>query len=251
MKIRNPNSRFKIKPKRSDLVLEVGGGHNPHPRSNIVVDKFHDSNYHRSDDVKVHKDQLFLIADGEHLPFKDNAFDYVINNHVIEHVPDPAQFFDELSRVAKRGYVEAPSLIGEHLIPKESHTWGILEIDDKIVMMKKSNLSYIPKLDFGDLLLYFIAQNSIGFKILQKTYPNLLTVRYEWQDKIDYIIEPSDPELRSYFMQTWDMEKITKVFKRKSKVEELVTSVAAFFEVLGEFAFRKVFKSRFEKKAVF
>ena len=39
MKIRNPKSRFHIDVKRSDYVLDVGGGHNPHPRANVVVDE--------------------------------------------------------------------------------------------------------------------------------------------------------------------------------------------------------------------
>ena len=43
MKIRNPKSRSDLKIGKNDNVLEVGGGHNPHPRSNVIVDKFIDS----------------------------------------------------------------------------------------------------------------------------------------------------------------------------------------------------------------
>ena len=39
MKVRNPKSRFDLNIKRTDKVLEVGGGHNPHPRSHVVEDK--------------------------------------------------------------------------------------------------------------------------------------------------------------------------------------------------------------------
>lgn len=235
MKTRNPNSRRHLKIKKTDFVLEVGGGHNPCARSNIIVEKFYDSNFHRSDDVKFYDNQFLVIADGENLPFKDKTFNYVISNHVLEHAEDPARFLDELSRVGERGYVEAPSLIGEHLIPKISHTWAILELDNKIVMMRIKDTGYIPKMDFGDLLLYFIAQKSIGFKILHKTYPNLLTVRYEWKDKIDYVIEPEDTELRSFFTTKWDMDKIAKVFKNKSKMEEILTASYAMLEIMIDF----------------
>ena len=61
----NPKSRYHLKIKKGEKVLEVGGGHNPHPRSNVVVDKFIDSNYHRHADIKVLKNQQFLHADGE------------------------------------------------------------------------------------------------------------------------------------------------------------------------------------------
>ena len=71
MKIKNPKNRLDLSIKRSDRVLEIGGGNNPHPRSNVVVDKFPDINYHRSGDIKVLKHQTFIQADGEDLPFKD------------------------------------------------------------------------------------------------------------------------------------------------------------------------------------
>lgn len=58
MKTNNPKSRFKLGINKNDKVLEVGGGHNPHPRSNMVVDKYIDSNYHRHSDIKVLKHQL-------------------------------------------------------------------------------------------------------------------------------------------------------------------------------------------------
>ena len=67
MKYRNPKSRFNLSIGKKDHVLEVGGGHNPHPRSNVVVDKFVDCNYHRKSDVKVLKNQKFIAADGENL----------------------------------------------------------------------------------------------------------------------------------------------------------------------------------------
>ena len=82
MKIKNPKSRYHIKIPYKSKVLEVGGGHNPHRRSNVVVDKFIDSNFHRKADIKVLKHQKFLQADGENLPFKDQEFDFVFCNHV-------------------------------------------------------------------------------------------------------------------------------------------------------------------------
>ena len=92
MKISNPKSRFHIGFRRDHKVLEVGGGHNPHPRSNVVVDKFVDSNYHRQSDLKVLKNQRFIEADGENLPFEDKEFDFVICNQVLEHVENPEIF---------------------------------------------------------------------------------------------------------------------------------------------------------------
>ena len=79
------------------------------------------------------KNQNFLKADGEDLPFKDNEFDYSICIHVLEHVENPDKFLQEQMRVAKKGYIETPSLIGEHLHPKKSHKWVILNINNILI----------------------------------------------------------------------------------------------------------------------
>ena len=112
MKIKRPRSRFDLSIKKNDYVLEVGGGHNPHPRSNVVVDKFVDDNTHRAHDLKVLPKQKFVHADGENIPFKELEFNYVICCHVLEHVEDPRKFVSEQTRVASKGYIETPSLIG-------------------------------------------------------------------------------------------------------------------------------------------
>lgn len=239
MKIRNPRSRYDIHVKSSDKVLEVGGGHNPHPRSNVVVDKFSDSNYHRSGNIKVFKNQVFQEADGENLPFKDNEFDYVICNHVLEHVDNPARFLQEQSRVAKRGYLETPSFIGEHLIPKESHRWLLLEIDNKVVMVEKEKVKFHTSSDFGDLFLNYLPTHSIGYKILQRTYADILTVRHEWKENIEYVINPDDPALLKYFTEPWTEETFKKMMVKRSLGAEALEVSHAMYEIM-----KTVFKSK-------
>ena len=133
MKISNPPSRFAVRIRRTDFVLDVGGGSSPHPRADVVCDKFPLDNTHRGGALKLYKKQKFVKADGERLPFKDKEFDYVFCCHVLEHVENPDVFLNEISRVGKRGYLETPSLVGEYLIPKKSHKWAVLELDKKIV----------------------------------------------------------------------------------------------------------------------
>lgn len=232
MKERNPKSRFDLNISKSDYVLEVGGGHNPHRRSNVIVDKYDNNNYHRSGDIFVNNNQKFLKADGADLPFDDNEFDYVICNQVLEHVDNPSTFLKELSRVARRGYIETPSLIGEYLFPKESHSWVILELDGKLVLSNKSKSGFVSKTNFGDLFLHFLPRNSFSYKMLERTYPDLMTVRYEWIDNIDFIVEPTDHKLRKYFDVTWNQELIDNYFKPKNKFKEFVSTVNAFNEVV-------------------
>jgi SAM-dependent methyltransferase len=48
----------------------------------------------------------------EPIPFEDDAFDLVVGSHIIEHLPNPVDFFGECVRVCKpngRIYIETPS----------------------------------------------------------------------------------------------------------------------------------------------
>jgi len=233
MKLRNPRSRQDLHIGKTDYVLEVGGGHNPHPRSNVVCDKFIDTNYHRSGDIKVRKNQQFMQADGENLPFKDKEFDYVICNQVLEHVDHPAKFLDEQMRVAKRGYLEAPSLFGEYLFPKESHSWLMLEIENKIVVVDKKKVFRTSSFDISDVFLHHLQRVSIPYKMLRKTNPELFNIAIEWDDKFEYLIEPTDPAYLKYFTEYWTAEMINKQIKPRSKGAELMASFKAFAGVVA------------------
>jgi ubiquinone/menaquinone biosynthesis C-methylase UbiE len=59
-----------------------------------------------------------VCADGEHLPFRDTAFDLIFCNSVIEHVARPAEFAAEIRRTGRRFFVQTPN--GN--FPLESHS---------------------------------------------------------------------------------------------------------------------------------
>jgi SAM-dependent methyltransferase len=243
MKLRNPKSRFHLDISRKDKVLDVGGGHNPHPRANVVVDKYTDTNYHRSGDIKVLDKQQFISADGENLPFADKEFDYVICCHVLEHVDDPVKFLSEIFRVGKRGYIETPSLIGENLAPRESHKWIIHEHNNRLYLADKEKLGFTYAYYLGDLFQEYLPKNSIGFKIAERTHPNLMTVRIEWENDFDYEVEPTDPEIRKYFTGRWENEWANDFFPERSAGQEFKEAASAFRDIC-----KSVFRSRLLKK---
>ncbi len=245
MKLRNPKSRFDLSIRKSDKVLEVGGGHEPHPRANLVVDKFVDDNHHRCGNIKFYRHQKFMHADGENLPFGDKEFDYVICNHVLEHVDHPEQFLKEQFRVARKGYLEVPSLFREHLYPQESHRWVILAIQNKLVIVEKEKIGFRIPVDFGNLFQEYFPRNSIGFKILQRTHPNLETVRIEWEDGFDCVVNPEDPELLKYFTSPWELKMVTEVMPVRSLGSEFWTSTLAMMDII-----KTIFKSRVLSKFV-
>jgi len=242
MKLRNPSSRFNLSIKKNALVLEVGGGHNPHPRANVVVDKYTDSNFHRSGDIKVLKNQNFIHADGESLPFEDNSFDYVICNQVLEHVENPVKFLSEQYRVASCGYVETPSVLGEYLMPKESHKWLLQEIDNKIVMYDKSVIGFVPWQDFSYIFLDYLPRTSIGYKILQRNQSHLFSLNYEWTSEIEVLVNPDDAVYFDYFTKPWDEKICKQLFKSKSLTQEALSSLSAIVDIS-----KSVFKSKILK----
>ncbi len=244
MKIRNPRSRHHLKIKKSWKVLEIGGGHNPHPRANVVVDKYIDNNAHRGGDLKVYEHQKFMQADAENLPFDDNEFDYVICCHVLEHAENPEKFVKEMSRVAKRGYLEVPSLIGEYLVPKYSHEWCTVEIEGQVVLKSKADIDF-PKegLNFGDLFLYYLNSKSLPFKMFLKTTPSILTVNYEWENEVPLLVNSNDPKIDKYFSGAWSLEMIEKQMPQRSIAQDGFATLGAFFEILSSYS-KSVFTGR-------
>lgn len=234
MKTRTPLSQNDLKIGRHDRVLEIGPGHNPFYRANVILEKFIDTNYHRCGDVKVYPYQKFYHADGARLPFEDKEFDYIYCSNVLEHVDDPAAFLEELSRVGKRGYIETPSLTGEHMFPKQSHKWCSIDIDGKIVMFEKANLPGNYGNDYGEAMLNYLPFQSLPFRLMQYTETQFSFVRYEWEDHIDYEVNPDNEEYRALFMNKWDRKMTERMFPPRSKMHEFGRTLHALWLVMKE-----------------
>lgn len=228
MKTRTPFSIFDLSIKKGDRVLEVGPGHNPMFRSDVLLEKFIDSNYHRCGDVKIFPHQTFYHCTAEKYPFKDKEFDYVYCSNVLEHVDSPADFLDELSRVGKRGYIETPSLIGEMLFPKQSHRWCIIELDGKLILFEKAKMKGNYFNDYGEALLNYLPHQSLPYRLLQYTEPQFSFVRYEWSGSIEYVVDPGDDLYRRFFTQAWDKEMCMRMFPPRSFGRELMACWKAF-----------------------
>ncbi len=232
MKTRTPYDRDDIKIGKNDCVLEVGPGHFPSHRANVLVEKFIDCNFHRSDDSKMYSHQDLIIASGEDMPFSDKEFDYVICCQVLEHSDNPEAFIKEHTRVARRGYMETPSFVGEMLFPKESHKWVILEIDGKIVMYEKTKIptNFMPF--FGNLFLDYLPYKSLAMRILMLTHGDIWTVRHEWKDDIEYIINPEDNYYKSFFTKPWTADMIKQIFPPQTTSEKILSVVKACMYIL-------------------
>ena len=234
MKVSTPKSRQDLHIKRRDRVLEVGPGNRPSFRANVLVEKFLGDDTHRCGGLRIFPHQQLVNAAAEALPFADKEFDYVICNQVLEHSDDPAQFLREVMRVGKAGYIETPSLLGEWLFPKKSHRWVVLNIGDKLVLYDKRRVPGNYANDYGELFLNYLPYQSLPYKLLPFTEGELMHVRYEWKDGIDFLINPTDEYYSKFFLRKWDREMVCTLFPPRGFVTELRRTLRAAAHVIGD-----------------
>ncbi|WP_435134054.1 class I SAM-dependent methyltransferase [Formosa sp. A9] len=98
------------------------------------------------------------------LPFKDNSFDIIFCNHVLEHIPDDTQAMKELYRVLK------PSGMGVFQIPQDLSRATTFE--DDTITDKKERAKVFGQYDHVRVYGrdYFNKLRSIGFKVTEVDY---------------------------------------------------------------------------------
>lgn len=128
---------FKIS--RDALVLDIGSGDKPFWRADVTADRLDLGDNQRWGNSKTITDQgLFVNADVTDLPFEDKTFDFAFCSHLLEHVLDPEAAVNEITRVAKAGYIEVPNGVLETMKPFHSHLWRIFVDQGRLVFIRKS-----------------------------------------------------------------------------------------------------------------
>lgn len=122
--------------KKDDLVLEVGSGGNPYFRANALCDAYFETAERHFEPLIY--DRSTVLAFIENLPFKDNAFNFIIASHVLEHSTNPDKFLLEIQRVARAGYIETPSAFFERICSYPMHRLEIEEEGGELVIYKKT-----------------------------------------------------------------------------------------------------------------
>jgi uncharacterized protein YbaR (Trm112 family) len=120
------------------LVVEIGGGQSPHPRTDLVIDRYVVDDFEREGAISLTKP--LVVGDGHRLPLGDGAADYVLTLHVLEHATDPALFASEMSRVARAGFAQVPSREAELTYGWPFHPWLIDKTGEVLVFEPKGTL---------------------------------------------------------------------------------------------------------------
>jgi len=108
-------------------------------------------------------------ADICNLPFKDNEFDYIFCNHVLEHIPNDSKAMQELYRVL------APGGIGIFQIPQDLSRK--ITFEDDGITNPKERAKIFGQYDHVRVYGrdYFDKLRSIGFEVLEVDYTKTLS----------------------------------------------------------------------------
>lgn len=183
--------------RKGDRVLEVGPGNNPFYRSDVLLEKrFDDEAVALKQAGGVAKRELrqqIVYYDGGPFPFEDNAFDYVICSHVLEHVPVDGieRFISELTRVAGRGYIEFPLYRFELLNDIQYHV-NLINVDDsnRVYILDKKRVDLSCD---GYSYLKDILRGSLVAHKVTSLNPERLCAGFEFSAPLDYrIVEGLD-----------------------------------------------------------
>lgn len=110
-----------------------------------------------------------VAADICNLPFKENEFDFILCNHVLEHIPDDTRAMQELYRILKPGGT-AILQIPQDL--NREHTF-----EDDSITDRKERERIFGQYDHVRIYGrdYFEKLRSIGFKVVQEAYTEQLS----------------------------------------------------------------------------
>lgn len=116
-----------VAPLAHGRLLDVGCGDKPYeavflPHVSSYVGVEHDATW--SGTVSAQHGKADVVYAGDTLPFEDGAFETVLSNQVLEHVPDPARLCREMARVLAPGgrlLLTVPFSYRLHALPHDYH----------------------------------------------------------------------------------------------------------------------------------
>ena len=111
-------------------------------------------------------------ADICNLPFKDNEFDVILCNHVLEHIPDDTKAMQELYRVLK------PDGMAILQIPQDLSREETFE--DHSITDKKERAKIFGQYDHVRIYgrNYFEKLRSVGFEVIEEDYTNKIAPEF-------------------------------------------------------------------------
>ena len=169
---------------RGQKVIDIGSGHAPLIRADILCDLLPQETEHRAVTSVYSPPDRFVLGDIHELPFATGSFDFAYSRALLEHVRDPVKACDELARIAKRGLLELPSRLWEIMGGSKSHRWLIRKRGDALIFQRKTALH-------GELNTQIPEEirNSRKYEELFRCFESHFFIRHHWEGHIHAEIE--------------------------------------------------------------
>jgi hypothetical protein len=178
--------KVKLPVSKDSLVLDVGSGSCPYPRSDVLLERFFSPEHRCGSGLLL--DRTIVFADALQMPFKDKAFDFIVASHILEHMKKPELLLKELMRVGKAGYIETPNAMFERLNPYTIHCLEIMTSNGRLIIHKKGTL--VEDSFLGNLDLF---KKDSSWKEMFEGAPDMFHVRCFWKDRIDFeVLNPDE-----------------------------------------------------------
>lgn len=175
-------------------ILDIGGGQNPYPPAQVVVDKYANDNSQRlGRKCRVLPYQTLYVCDAAELPFGDNEFDFVFSSHTIEHISRLPEALNEMSRVGKKGFIAVPGNDFHIMTDKREygHKW-VFKYENGILKVRaKEDWEYCEELQEIHEVMHTegisLADNKPTYtELWENVYRYIWEVRFVWKEKIRY-----------------------------------------------------------------
>ncbi len=166
-------------------VLEIGPGYAPFPKATIFVDQRELPNIPADQQVRIDMAK-------QPLPFDDKSFDFVYCRHVLEDMYNPFPLMNEMSRVAKAGYIETPSPLTEIArgVDGSSPPFRGYHHHHYIVWAHEGQLRFVAKYPFIEYIRF--TEEDIIKSLAEG--PKYWNTHYLWEGKIDWSHRQNGPD---------------------------------------------------------
>ncbi len=191
-KTRNFRIFLRARLPRKASVLEIGPGHNPWFRSNVLCERFLFDDTERCGPLK--RDGRPLIeGDACALPFADQSFDFVFCSHIMEHIENLEAFLAEIQRVGRAGYLETPNALFEQSVGTTTHKWAFWVDDSGVLNAEPKWVAGAPERTYHGM--HRAINRNPFFGLAMILTPELRVMELFWKGRIPVRIHPTPTPL--------------------------------------------------------